>query len=174
MFLYLPHPDWIPCILISKSDWADPWAVYIQWHSCLLSLECKFFGKGTLENLRIEHSGMCCTLSNRCFCSKLKTLLPLWQVEGNFWDKDKHSVSLLSVTDREVSPLSWHHRLQGLSNSPQDLLGEQLTTHICKLFRNRSRTKNHVGSLGTTKSQEPSFSIIKGCKLQFSEILIFI
>lgn len=90
MFPYLPHPDWIPGILISNSDWADPWAVYIQWHSCPLSLECKFFGKGTLENLRIEHSGMCCTLSKRCFCSKLKTLL-LWQVEGHFWDKDKHS-----------------------------------------------------------------------------------
>lgn len=127
---YLPHPEWIPFILISKSDWADPWTVYILWHSCPPSLKFKFFGKETLENLRIEHSGMCCTLSKRRFCCKLKTLLPLWQVEGNFWDKDKHSVSLVSVPDREVSPLSWHHRLQGLSNFHQDLLGEQLTTRI--------------------------------------------
>lgn len=129
-FPYLPHPNWIPFILIPKADWAGPWAVYILRHSCPLSLEFKSFGKGRLKKLRIEHSGMCCTLSKRCFCCKLKPLLPLWQVEGNFWDKDEHSVSPVSVPDRKVSPLSWHHRLKGLSNFQQDLLGEQLTTWI--------------------------------------------
>lgn len=83
----LPSPSRLSFIHFNiKIKLSCPRSVYILWRTypLSLSLESKLFGKGPLENLRIKHSGMRCTFSKRCFCCKPRTLLSLWQVEGNF------------------------------------------------------------------------------------------